>query len=48
MTKRGQALSVLMVSSFAFTVCFMVWMMGGAFSVGTPYVARWFPKQQQS
>jgi len=130
MTKRGQALSVLMVSTFAFTVCFMVWMMfavigipikktldlnatqfgllmatpvltgslirvplgiwtdrfggrivmtllmastvpaiwlmsyatqfwqyltiglfvgmaGGAFSVGTPYVARWFPKHQQ-
>src|SRR5450830_1576087 len=130
MTKKGQALSVLMVSTFAFTVCFMVWMMfavigipikktldlnstqfgilmampvltgslirvplgiwtdkfggrivmtvlmastvpaiclmssataywhylsiglfvgmaGGSFSVGTPYVARWFPKKQQ-
>ncbi|HEY5580871.1 MAG TPA: nitrate/nitrite transporter [Rhodoferax sp.] len=130
MTKKGQALSVLIVSTFAFTVCFMVWMMfavigipikkllglnatefglltampvltgslirvplgiwtdkyggrivmallmsltvpaiwlmsyataywhfltiglfvglaGGAFSVGTPYVARWFPKNQQ-
>ena len=130
MTKKGQALSVLMVSTFAFTVCFMVWMMfavigipikktldlnstqfgilmampvltgslirvplgiwtdkfggrivmtvlmastvpaiwlmsyataywhylsiglfvgmaGGAFSVGTPYVARWFPRKQQ-
>jgi len=130
MTKKGQALSVLMVSTLAFTVCFMVWMMfgvigipikkalglnatqfgllmatpvltgslirvplgiwtdkfggrnvmailmaitvpaiylmsyataywhflciglfvglaGGSFSVGTPYVARWFPKQQQ-
>jgi NNP family nitrate/nitrite transporter-like MFS transporter len=130
MTKKGQALSVLMVSTFAFTVCFMVWMMfavigipikkaldlnatqfglltampvlsgslirvplgiwtdkyggrivmtmllavtvpaiwmmtyataywhfltiglvlglaGGSFSVGTPYVARWFPKRQQ-
>ncbi len=130
MTKRGQALSVLMVSTLAFTVCFMVWMMfavigipikktlglnatefglltampvltgslvrvplgiwtdkyggrivlallmaatvpaiwlmtyataywhflliglfvglaGGSFSVGTPYVARWFPKHQQ-
>jgi NNP family nitrate/nitrite transporter-like MFS transporter len=130
MTKKGQALSVLIVSTFAFTVCFMVWMMfavigipikktldlnatqfgllmatpvltgslirvplgiwtdkfggrmvmtllmastvpaiwlmsyatqywqyltiglfvgmaGGAFSVGTPYVARWFPKKQQ-
>jgi len=130
MTKKGQALSVLMVSTFAFTICFMVWMMfavigipikkaldlnatqfgilmampvltgslirvplgiwtdkfggrlvmtvlmastvpaiwlmtyataywhyltiglfvglaGGAFSVGTPYVARWFPRKQQ-
>ena len=130
MTKKGQALSVLMVSTLAFTVCFMVWMMfgvigipikkslglnatefglltatpvltgslirvplgiwtdkfggrivmtllmaltvpaiwlmsyatvywhflviglfvglaGGSFSVGTPYVARWFPKNQQ-
>ena len=130
MTKKGQALSVLMVSTLAFTVCFMVWMMfavigipikktlglnatefglltampvltgslirvplgiwtdkyggrivlallmaatvpaiwmmtyataywhflviglfvglaGGSFSVGTPYVARWFPKHQQ-
>ena len=130
MNKKGQALSVLIVSTFAFTVCFMVWMMfavigipikktldlnstqfgllmatpvltgslirvplgiwtdkyggrivmallmastvpaiwlmsyatqywqyltiglfvgmaGGAFSVGTPYVARWFPKGQQ-
>ena len=25
MTKKGQALSVLIVSTFAFTVCFMVW-----------------------
>ena len=130
MTKKGQALSVLMVSTLAFTVCFMVWMMfgvigipikktlglnatefglltampvltgslirvplgiwtdkyggrivmallmastvpaiwlmsyataywhflliglfvglaGGSFSVGTPYVARWFPRSQQ-
>jgi len=130
MTKKGQALSVLIVSTFAFTVCFMVWMMfavigipikkaldlnstqsgllmampvltgslirvplgiwtdkfggrivfavlmactvpaiwlmtyataywhylviglfvglaGGSFSVGTPSVARWFPKKQQ-
>jgi NNP family nitrate/nitrite transporter-like MFS transporter len=130
MTKKGQALSVLIVSTFAFTVCFMVWMMfavigipikkaldlnstqfgllmampvltgslirvplgiwtdkfggrivmalvmastvpaiwlmsyataywhylslglfvglaGGSFSVGTPYVARWFPKKKQ-
>ena len=130
MTKKRQALSVLMVSTLAFTVCFMVWMMfgvigipiikalglnatefglltatpvltgslirvplgiwtdkyggrivmallmvltvpaiwlmsyataywhflviglfvglaGGSFSVGTPYVARWFPKNQQ-
>jgi NNP family nitrate/nitrite transporter-like MFS transporter len=130
MTKKEQALSVLIVSTLAFTVCFMVWMMfgvigipikkvlglnatefglltatpvltgslirvplgiwtdkyggrivmtllmaltvpaiwlmsyataywhflviglfvglaGGSFSVGTPYVARWFPKSQQ-
>ena len=130
MTKKGQALSVLLVSTLAFTVCFMVWMMfgvigipirktlnlsatefglltaapvltgslirvplgiwtdkfggrvvfatlmavtipaiglmtlateywhflviglfvglaGGSFSVGTPYVARWFPRDQQ-
>ncbi len=130
MTKKSQALSVLIVSTLAFTVCFMVWMMfavigipikkaldlnstqfgllmampvlsgslvrvplgiwtdryggrivmtallattipaiwlmtyataywhfltvglvlglaGGSFSVGTPYVARWFPKNQQ-
>jgi len=130
MTKKGQALSVLISSTFAFTVCFMVWMMfavigipikkaldlnatqagllmatpvltgslsrvplgiwtdkyggrivlaalmaatvpaiwlmtyatvywhflliglfvglaGGSFSVGTPYVARWFPKKRQ-
>ncbi len=130
MIRKGQALSVLIVSTLAFTVCFMVWMMfgvigipikkalglnatefglltatpvltgslirvplgiwtdryggrlvmtllmaltvpaiwlmsyataywhfliiglfvglaGGSFSVGTPYVARWFPKGQQ-
>ena len=130
MTKKGQALSVLLVSTLAFTVCFMVWMMfavigiplkktlglnatefglltampvlsgslirvplgiwtdkyggrivmavllavtvpaiwlmayatqywhflviglvlglaGGSFSVGTPYVARWFPRNRQ-
>ncbi len=130
MTRKGQALSVLIVSTLAFTVCFMVWMMfavigiplkktlglnatefglltampvltgalsrvplgiwtdryggrivmtvlmavtvpaiwlmayatqfwhflviglfvglaGGSFSVGTPYVARWFPRGQQ-
>ncbi|MEO7855275.1 MAG: nitrate/nitrite transporter [Rubrivivax sp.] len=130
MTKKSQALSVLLASTLAFTVCFMVWMMfavigiplkktlglnatefglltampvlsgsltrvplgiwtdkyggrlvfaalmlvtvpaiwfmalatqywhflviglivglaGGSFSVGTPYVARWFPKQRQ-
>ncbi len=130
MTRKGQALSVLIVSTLAFTVCFMVWMMfavigiplkktlglnatefglltampvltgalsrvplgiwtdryggrivlvilmlvtvpaiwlmayatqywhflviglfvglaGGSFSVGTPYVARWFPKENQ-
>jgi NNP family nitrate/nitrite transporter-like MFS transporter len=130
MSRKGQALSILLVSTLAFTVCFMVWMMfgvigipikkalnlnstefgllmatpvltgslirvplgiwtdkfggrlvmtllmastvpaiwamsyataywhflviglfvglaGGSFSVGTPYVARWFPKSQQ-
>ena len=130
MTRKGQALSVLIVSTLSFTVCFMVWMMfavigipikkaldlnatqfglltampvltgslsrvplgiwtdryggrivmtalmastvpaiwmmsyataywhflviglfvglaGGSFSVGTPYVARWFPREQQ-
>jgi hypothetical protein len=130
MTKKGQALAILIVSTLAFTVCFMVWMMfgvigipikktlrlnstefglltampvlsgslirvplgiwtdrfcgrivlavlmaitvpaiwlmsyataywhflviglfvglaGGSFSVGTPYVARWFPRNQQ-
>src|SRR6476646_2626933 len=130
MSKKSQALAVLLVSTLAFTVCFMVWMMfgvigipirktlglnatefglltatpvltgslirvplgiwtdkyggrivmtllmaltvpaiwlmshatafwhflviglfvglaGGAFSVGTPYVARWFPKNRQ-
>ena len=130
MTRKGQALSVLMASTLAFTVCFMIWMMfgvigipikkaldlnatefglltampvltgslirvplgiwtdkyggrivmtvlmaltvpaiwlmayatsywhflviglfvglaGGSFSVGTPYVARWFPRNQQ-
>lgn len=130
MTRKGQALSVLLVSTLAFTVCFMTWMMfgvigipikkalelnatefglltatpvltgslirvplgiwtdkfggrivmatlmaltipaiwlmsyateywhflviglfvglaGGSFSVGTPYVARWFPRRQQ-
>ena len=130
MSRKGQALSVLLVSTLAFTVCFMVWMMfgvigipikkalslnatefglltampvltgslirvplgiwtdkyggrivmatlmaitvpaiwlmsfataywhflviglfvglaGGSFSVGTPYVARWFPRHQQ-
>ncbi|HMM78313.1 MAG TPA: nitrate/nitrite transporter [Gammaproteobacteria bacterium] len=34
MTRQSQALSVLMVSTFAFTVCFMVWMMFGV--VGIP------------
>ncbi len=34
MTKQSQALSVLMVSTLAFTVCFMVWMMFGV--VGIP------------
>jgi len=34
MTRQSQALSVLMVSTLAFTVCFMVWMMFGV--VGIP------------
>ncbi|MFO1316824.1 MAG: nitrate/nitrite transporter [Burkholderiales bacterium] len=34
MGKKGQALSVLIVSTLAFTVCFMVWMMFGV--VGIP------------
>src|SRR6266516_8081174 len=34
MSNRGQALSVLIVSTLAFTVCFMVWMMFGV--VGIP------------
>ncbi len=29
MQKQGQAISVLIVSTLAFTVCFMVWMMFG-------------------
>ena len=29
------------------TIGLFVGMAGGAFSVGTPYVARWFPKKQQ-
>jgi NNP family nitrate/nitrite transporter-like MFS transporter len=33
MTKKGQALSVLMVSTLAFTVCFMVWMMFGVIGI---------------
>ena len=33
MTKKGQALSVLIVSTLAFTVCFMVWMMFGVIGV---------------
>ena len=33
MGKRGQALSVLIVSTVAFTVCFMVWMMFGVIGI---------------
>jgi NNP family nitrate/nitrite transporter-like MFS transporter len=33
MTKQGQALSVLIVSTLAFTVCFMVWMMFGVIGI---------------
>src|SRR5512146_3412296 len=33
MTKKGQALSVLLVSTLAFTTCFMVWMMFGVIGI---------------
>ena len=33
MSKTGQALSVLIVSTLAFTVCFMVWMMFGVIGI---------------
>jgi NNP family nitrate/nitrite transporter-like MFS transporter len=33
MTKKSQALAVLLVSTFAFTVCFMVWMMFGVIGI---------------
>ena len=33
MDKKGQALSVLIVSTVAFTVCFMVWMMFGVIGI---------------
>src|SRR5512133_1453766 len=33
MTKKGKALSVLIVSTLAFTVCFMVWMMFGVIGI---------------
>ncbi len=33
MSKAGQALSVLIVSTLAFTVCFMVWMMFGVIGI---------------
>ncbi len=33
MTRSGQALSVLIVSTLAFTVCFMVWMMFGVIGI---------------
>ena len=33
MTRKGQALSVLIVSTLAFTVCFMVWMMFGVIGI---------------
>jgi hypothetical protein len=38
MGKRRQALSVLIVSTLAFTVCFMVWMMFGV--IGIPIKRR--------
>jgi len=33
MSRQGQALSVLIVSTLAFTVCFMVWMMFGVIGI---------------
>ena len=33
MSRNGQALSVLIVSTLAFTVCFMVWMMFGVIGI---------------
>ena len=33
MSQRGKALSVLTVSTLAFTVCFMVWMMFGVIGI---------------
>src|SRR6185295_8518524 len=33
MSKTGQAFSVLIVSTLAFTVCFMVWMMFGVIGI---------------
>ena len=33
MSKQSNALSVLMVSTLAFTVCFMVWMMFGVIGI---------------
>ena len=33
MTKKSQALAVLLVSTLAFTVCFMVWMMFGVIGI---------------
>ena len=33
MSKTGRALSVLIVSTLAFTVCFMVWMMFGVIGI---------------
>ena len=33
MSKQRQALSVLIVSALAFTVCFMVWMMFGVIGI---------------
>ena len=33
MSRNGQALSVLIVSTLAFTACFMVWMMFGVIGI---------------
>jgi hypothetical protein len=40
MTRKGQALSVLIVSTLAFTVCFMVWMMFGVIGIPIKKDAR--------
>ena len=45
MSRQGQALSVLIVSTLAFTVCFMVWMMFGV--IGIPIKKQLGPQRHQ-